>query len=276
MTASFKGIPSIPLILAALLCIESGCSLGSPFLSGEIECTVVPGAVHPAIAALKPNETRSWTIRWYDEAGRRREMGNIQKPTVITLPPDRVTPILLIEETALPGFYEHPIPASGALFPLHAKEGKIRPELRPDRTQGILARCAEAAILHAAGGTRAGMNLIAGFNWARLEAAVRSLESPETADILRIAEKILEGSFSSRYVTDAPDFLLRSGPFVNLKEGDLLYPAQAHGGIGVLDSSLTAELRLRAGLNRFFSANGVLDLQVEGERIVCTFFRSYD
>ena len=248
----------LAIILMATALVFNACDLVDNLGDGCVECMIVPPETHPGLAALSGDTGISWTARWYDEKGTIREERGLSKPSVIRLPGTGVTPVLLFEETALPGFTQALIPCAGALFPLQATEGNRYRELRPTRRHGQAARSAERVILGARGGTRAGLSVVAAFDWLRLMSLIESLHCPESTDIREIASKMLDGSFSSRYVREltAISASLSVAPWI--APGDVLYPANPEFAPVVSREDGSAEVMLREGLNRFFGSGGYL------------------
>ncbi len=265
----------LAIILMATALAFNACALVDGLVDGSVECMIAPPETHPGLVALSANTGMAWTARWYDERGTLREKRGLNKPSIIRLPGTGVTPVLLFEETALPGFTQALVPCAGALFPLQATEGTRYRELRPTRRHGQAARSAERVILGARGGTRAGMSVVAAFDWLRLISLIESLQRPESADIREIASKMLDGSFSSRYVRElsATSSSCVVAPWID--PGDTLYPANPEFEPVVSREDGSAEVMLREGLNRFYASEGYLDLQFGAGEIVCTFFRSY-
>ncbi len=270
----FTPVPLVA-ILAAVLSL-GGCDLPMSMLFDETDCLVVPGAPHPALAACGGEANVSWTVRWRDDGGKLRELRHVTEPTVIRLPSRGVTPVILIEESSLPGYSAAQVPAAGALFPQHASEGTRYPELKPDRIKGATARCAEAVVANAPGGNAEGMAIVSGFDWLRLDALVGELEYPAQADVEGIARRILGSSFSSRYAVGVPGEYLEIGPCAPFEPGDLLFHADPAVPPVPFTADGLARVSVHDGLNRFFSARGTLDLESADGQIVCTFFLSYD
>lgn len=266
-------------ILAGMAASLAGC--GALALSpATVTCIIVPPLPHPAVRACGEGEGVAWSLLWIDETGREHVKEHLRGETFLRLSWETVTPILLWEETALPGFAWGEVPPAGALLPLDAREGRASVHVYPDRQGGICASVAARVISSARGGRGEGKRIVDRFNWERLRGLVSSLERPHRVDREGLASLILSGTFSSRAVREGEVYSRRI-TFPDTIAGDIPAESVLYGtdpGEAPLrlnpDGSLLAGLR--EGHNLFFGETGSLMIQTREGRVDCTFFRSYD
>lgn len=273
----------------------AGCTAAFELFSRDVQVRILLPEASPSVLTMFPLSRETWILRWYDANGNEQSVHVEGSEADIVLEAGIFTPIIAIPvittegtpESAPEGATETVIfpqgflPASGALFPLHAEGNPGSTTVRTDRIRALSALCAENVMLCASEGSGTGRRIAEAFNWIRFESLVSELECPGRLDRPRVVNALLAGSMRASSIREKPatvvTFVLPSRlPYT---DGSILWPCDPGAEplyVGISGAGIyTGSAVLCEGLHYWYNSLGILSVQVTGGTATATFFTSF-